>query len=178
MNRVFWYLLVFATLFLGGCASSAPSIDYDPAFDTSRLTTFGVAKERSPLCELDDERIEAAIVEALEAKGYRFKKKSPHDFQALYRVETFHDIPSNFSFGLGIGGGSWKHGGVEVGTSLTPHHDEIALRIDMVRPGDHRIFWSGRIRTTLPPLRTPKERESFYRKTVVEILKRYPAHHR
>lgn len=178
MNRAIWYIFAFATLFFGGCTALAPRIDYDPAFNATALTTFGVAKEASTLSPLDNERVEAALVEALEAKGYRFNDGGQQDFHALYRVETFHDVPSNFTFGLGIGGGSWEHGGVQVGTSVTPHHDEIELSIEMVRPGDHRVFWSGRTRAELPALDSPQKRQRFFRQLVEEVLKAYPRHRR
>ncbi len=164
----------WAALLLAGCSGGGPRIDYNPDFDPSRLTRFGVMEAPgSRVDPLNAQRIESAIVGNLTAKGYRHD--DPVDFVARYSVTVLKDVPSNFSFGFGLG--SWGHnGGASIGTSVTPSVDKVAISIDMVDPQNDKVFWSATENETMPDFSTPEERTRFFNAVVYRLLKNYPPH--
>ena len=174
-RRLFTLLSVWAAALLFiGCSGGGPTVDYDPDFDPSRLNRFGVMKAPgSRVDPLDAQRIESAVAGNLTAKGYRHD--DPVDFVARYSVTVLKDVPSNLSFGFGLG--SWGHnGGASVGTSVTPSVDKMAISIDMVDPQSDRVFWSASENETMPDFKTPEDRRRFFNAVVYRLLKNYPRH--
>jgi hypothetical protein len=155
-----------------GCSATGPSIDYDPHADIAAYDTFNVARSESAAIDpLNAERIENAIVRNLTAKGYRFDNGG--QFTALYDVRVLKDVPSNFSFGFGIGGYG-SHGGGSVGTSVTPTSDKVEIRIDMIDARTHKVFWSAAEEASIPEFTTPESRERFFDRVVSTLLAKFP----
>ena len=157
-----------------GCTATGPRIDVDPDTDLSHLRTYRIAHERTKAIDpLDRQRIEKAIAGNLNAKGYRYSSQA--DFVARYAVKIVRDVPSNISFGLGIGSGSWRHGGVSVGTRITPRYDKVRLKIELFDTETHKTFWSGVEEEDLPRLTTPRSHERFWNALVYRLLRHFPA---
>ncbi|WP_457597733.1 DUF4136 domain-containing protein [Hydrogenimonas sp.] len=168
-----FFAVLFLSAFVAGCAAKGPVVDYDPAFDFSKLETFGVmAAEGSRIDPLDSQRIEEAIAADLAAKGYRHD--DPADFVVRYKMEVAEDVPSNISFGFGLGSYSWDHGGGGVSVGVTPSSDEVVLTIFMTDPQSGRVFWSASEETELPSLPTPQSRTAFFGSLVAKALHDFP----
>jgi hypothetical protein len=166
------FLALLTALFFAGCAGSGPAVDYDTHVDIGAYDTFNVARsETASIDPLNAERIENAIVDNLTAKGYRFDNGG--EFTAVYDIRLLRDVPSNFSFGFGIGGYG-SHGGGSVGTSVTPTSDKVEIRIDMVDAKTHKVFWSAAEEATMPDFTTPESRERFFRDVVTRLLAKFP----
>ncbi|WP_201352750.1 DUF4136 domain-containing protein [Hydrogenimonas urashimensis] len=160
-----------------GCSGKGPSVDYDPSFEASKFSTFSVSESSgSNIDPLNSQRIRSAIVGNLRTKGYRYADKG--DFTALYDVYVVKDVPSNFSFGFGIGSYSWHHGGGSVGATVTPSSDQVEIRIHMYDPNDKKVFWSAKVAKKIPDFNSPKSRESFFNAVVDQLLKDFPTRKR
>lgn len=168
-----WFVFFFPVtmmFLLAGCAGSAPTVDYDPSFALEGKK-FGVVQTRGGNIDpLNAERIERAVTRSLEAKGYR--SDDPVDFLVRYDVTVTEDVPSNFSFGFGIGSYG-RHGGGSVGTSVTPTGDMVRIRIEMVDPQSGKVFWSAEKVEALPAFDSPESRERFWNGIVRELLEKF-----
>ena len=167
-------LLIGAWLALTGCtAPKGPVVDYDPGFEMRGLRHFTVEKAPDAgLSDLDNSRIERAIRIVMNAKGYRYA--SPADFIVRYSGILVHDVPDNISFGFGIGGYG-PHGGGSIGTAVTPTHDLLQLRIDMIDPAARRVFWSAHYNLRPPEkFDDPKARAAFFDTITQKVLKSFP----
>lgn len=165
-------LPLFALLLFAGCSASAPKVDYDPAALHRPLHTYAV--EESPGSNIDplnSQRIRRAIEGNLQAKGYR--PGAHPDFVARYDVYVVEDVPSNFSFGFGIGSYG-HHGGGSVGTSVTPTRDKVGIRIDMFDPESGKVFWTASVNKSMPEFTTPQSRTSFFNAVVHRLLEDFP----
>jgi len=168
---VSWMAIMFV---IAGCAGSSPTVDYNPAFATKTLHTFSVSENRgSNIDPLNSERIRRAIAANLESKGYRPAQAGSGDFIAHYDVYVVEDVPSNFSFGFGIGGYG-SHGGGSVGTSVTPTSDKVEIRIDMYDPKSGKVFWNAKVVKSIPDFDSPESREIFWNEVVVKLLETFP----
>ena len=167
----FWMGVMFLA---AGCSSRAPAVDYNPGFSMEALHTFSVSESRgSNIDPLNSERIEKAITTNLRAKGYDPAASGSEDFIAHYDVYVVEDVPSNFSFGFGIGTYG-SHGGGSVGTSVTPTSDNVEIRIDMYDPKSGKVFWSAKVVKSIPDFDSPQSRESFWNGVVTKLLEKFP----
>ncbi|WP_353662127.1 DUF4136 domain-containing protein [Hydrogenimonas sp. SS33] len=173
LKKSLLYLVTVSILaFLAGCSAGGPRVDYLPSFKKMALKTFAV--EKSPDADIDPlnaERIAGAIEGNLRHKGYTSAVQP--DFIARYDVSVVENVPSNVSFGFGIGSYG-RHGGGSVGTSITPSRDRVAIRIDMVDPRTRKVFWSTSTQKSMPDFTTPESRRAFFNAVVYELLKPFP----
>ena len=166
---------VVALLMLGGCSSLQVESDYDPETAFGKLHSYALLEplKTEPL-SLSDERVERAITEHLEAKGYRSAPPEAADFHVRYETGVVHDVPGSFSFGFGFGSFS-SHGGGSVSASKSPLYDAVTLRIDMIAPYDGRTLWSGSAQEKVSPRQTPRERQEQANRLVDALLEQFPA---
>lgn len=168
------YLLPLVLLLFVGCAPKA-EIDYDPLYQTKTLTTFAIVhKSKTGYESLNEERIKEAITRELQAKGYAAAVKERADFHVAFWSATIEDVPSNFSFGFGLG--TFSSGlGTSVGTSHRARSDEEKMLIHMLDPKSQKVFWRTELSKKLPEFTSPQQRSDYFDKTVSEMLKEFPA---
>jgi hypothetical protein len=173
MNKLLLYLAVI--LFLGACSQLRVSTDYDPDVSVTLLHTYRVQEPQDIAFDtLHHERVVTAVQENLNAKGYREAEEGKADFHVRYRTEVLHDVPGNFSFGVGFGtfsGGS----GMSLGTSSRPVQDEGVFLIDILNPKEGKIIWRGTVQGKMKRTATPAQREAEVRRFVDALLKEFPA---
>ncbi|BDY13326.1 hypothetical protein HCR_16380 [Hydrogenimonas cancrithermarum] len=163
------------TLFFAGCAGKNGVSDYDPDYPIQRLQTFVVKQNgASGISPLDGERIEAAIVQTLRAKGYTAAATGvKNDFVVEYAVTIRKDVPSNVSFGFGFGSFG-RNIGASVGTSVTPRHDEATIQLHMIDPATRKVFWSASDTKRFETADDPHKRAAFFKARIREMLAAFP----
>lgn len=168
------YLIPFILLLLVGCAPKA-EIDYDPLYQTRALTTFSIVhKNKTGYESLNEERIKEAITAELQRKGYLVAAQEKADFHVAFWSVTQEDVPSNFSFGFGLG--TFSRGlGTSVGTSHRGSSDEEKMLINMLDPKSQKIFWRAEFSKKQPEFTSPKQRSDYFNEAVAEMLKEFPA---
>ena len=171
---MYFYLFPLFLLLLAGCAPKA-EIDYDPLYQSRVLTTFAIVhKSKSGYESLNEERIKEAITAELQAKGYAAEVAERADFHVAFTSVTTEDVPSNFSFGFGLG--TFSSGlGTSVGTSHRGRSDQEKMRISMLDPKIQKVFWRTELSKKLPEFTSPQERSDYFTQTVSEMLKEFPA---
>ncbi|HEY2432255.1 MAG TPA: DUF4136 domain-containing protein [Vicinamibacterales bacterium] len=178
MRRVFAGLAV--TLFMA-TAAMAQDVTYDFAKDAnfSAFKTYAM-KEGTPVGQqLIDDRIVAAIDDAMKAKGFTKATSNPDVF-VVYHVafDKQKDI-STFSSGYGGGYGAygWGWGGGWAGGTTTTQVRDIlngTMVIDMADAKKNQIVWRGMGTKEVDTKAKPEKRDKSIKKAVDKIFKNYP----
>jgi hypothetical protein len=166
--------LILTTIFIAACASSPPTpdIDYKHDYDFSRIKTFSYLSNsgeasgnsaRALLSDMEINRINDAISDTMELKGYRFVEDA---FQADVLV-TWHLIAQdktdvrtyNTGYSGGYGGyrgyrgynrsafyNCWNCGGTEVRVS---NYTMGTFIVDVVDPTLNQSVWRAVIQSKL-----------------------------
>ncbi len=173
MLRYIFPLLLL--LFMVGCASKKVDTDYDPAFATSTLKTFVIVhKSKEGVNTLDEGRLRDAITRELQKKGYEAAAESEADFHITFQTRLEEDVPSNFSFGFGLG--TYSSGvGTSVGTAHNVTNDKENIGINMVDPKSQKTFWRASISKKRRDFKTPQQRSDYLNMAVASMLKDFPA---
>ena len=128
---MFRCLLPLFIVLLMGC-SKTPSVDYDPKFPTATLQTYAFVSNASQQSNpLNEERIRDAVMTEMLRKGYTATDKKTADFHISFDSMVKEDVPSNVSFGFGLG--SFSSGvGTSIGASHRPTKDQGQLHINIM----------------------------------------------
>jgi hypothetical protein len=109
----------------------------------------------------------------MKAKGYTSIHKETADFHIAFATLFKEDVPSNFSFGFGVG--SFSNGmGTSLGASHSPTKDEGSLLIRMIDPKTKKTFWQTTFTKSVQNFDSPKERSEYFDKTIAEMLLTFP----
>jgi hypothetical protein len=172
VSRYILFLLLL--LLVGGCSSVKVETDYDPTFETGALETFAIVDEGTKRPDtLNEERIREALISQMRAKGYETAVPEEADFHIMFYSAVEEDVPSNVSFGIGIG--TYSRGlGASVGESTNVTYDRGKLFIIMIDPKTKKTFWRAAVSEKLRTFKSPRERAEYLNKTVASMLKDFP----
>jgi Domain of unknown function (DUF4136) len=139
----------FAALFtLSGCAttqSSAVRVDKGDA-DFAKCRTFDWHPASADAASFSEQRVRAAALKQLEAKGYTLSTEKP-DCRITYLLPTQEQQKRKPTVGVGVGGGSGGvSGGIGVGVPISRHKEQIGtLTLDIVDVAQNAQIWSGSV---------------------------------
>lgn len=175
------------TLVLAACTSNPVQVDYDTQARFGELKTWAWQYAEQPASEdplannaLVDERIRAAIEQALAAKGHEAVPADKAGYRVAYRYSIERDVlqqPSNPQMGVGIGGGSGGHfgGGISfnfgIGEQASPLRETLV--IDILDAQSGKLLWRGFLTTTLSSGK-PSTTAKNIRDAVNAILAKFP----
>lgn len=166
--------LVIFILILNGCSSLKVSHDIDPDASLASLETFTFQPHITANQDtLNEDRAIKAIKNNLESKGYRFSKTRPTDFEIQFQLQSTPNVPSNVSFGLGLGSFSGNLGG-SIGTSHRKTYNQDTIVIDVLSPANGKLLWRGTATDKLNQAETPEQRQIQINGLVNAILQPFP----
>jgi len=153
--------------------------DFDKSANFASFKTYAI-KEGTPVGQkLIDDRIAAAIDEAMKAKGFTKSDANP-DVVVVYHVafDKQKDI-STFSSGYGGGYGpyGWGWGGGWAGgTTSTQVRDILVgtLVIDMADAHKNEVVWRGMGVKEVNTQANPEKRDKSINEAVKKIFKNFP----
>jgi len=168
------YILPLLLVLLVGCSTKVET-DYDPAFSTKALKTFTVVHDTKAAETLNDERIREAITAEMQRKGYEAAEQNAADFHITFQTAIEEDVPSNFSFGFGVG--TYAQGsGASVGATRNVTNDKENLFINMVDPKTKKTFWRAAVSKKRKDFKSPEKRTAYIDETVADMLKTFADH--
>ena len=179
MIRTAVALIGVAVLLSAGCSSVSTSFDYDSHEDFSKLKTFAwVPRENATSgnvqqLQLDnnlfEERLERAVNNNLQAKGYVLNSEDP-DFVITYHtgVQDKVDI-TNWGYTYGPYRGSW-------GESIDVNqYTEGTLVLDFIDFDTKNIIWRGTAQKALSGGTTdPQKAQKRIQNVVDQLLAKFP----
>ena len=138
-------LAAACAVWLAGCATTANPVRVDAAESgLPNCQTFAWLPPAPEAASLTDQRVQAAVMAQLQAKGYAQSSDKP-DCRITYLLTT-HEIPeSKPRVGVGAGGGSGGIGG-GIGISLPigrRNQEAGTLVIDVIDVEKNAQVWSG-----------------------------------
>jgi hypothetical protein len=174
INSSILSMIVIAALFLAGCSTISVNQDYDPAYDFSKLKTFGFIPitEEAGIDQLNATRLGDAIKANLTAKGYTLSENSDFGIALFFTKDTKTSIQST-GYGYGYGYGYRGYGGMGGSTYVT-QYEEGTLVIDFVDMAKQELVWRGVGTGALSDSPSVEERTENINNAVSQILAQFP----
>jgi Domain of unknown function (DUF4136) len=172
--------IVFASL--AACSGISVTSDWDPGVDFSQFKTFSVLEETQPsINRLVDQRVRAAIIAELTAKGLRqVDVPDKADLAIGYQVTTENRATEHtVHSGWGSRGyrssrhANWR---TPTATSTTTQVNFTVgtLVIAAFQMADKELVWEGSASGTVNPSSGPERSEQRINDAVQRILKDFP----
>jgi hypothetical protein len=172
-------MIIAVTALHIACSSLTVRFDYDQEQDFSRYTSFAfypipeeIGADSSPLVI---DRVKAAVIRELEAKGFSQTGTDPDLLIAIHTESRdkfsitswgYHYAPYDTYW---RGYGYWYGGGIDV-----HRYEEGTLVLDIVRADEDEMIWRGAASRALPATSTPEEIDDLVDRAVTGILENFP----
>ena len=134
-------LIILTGIFFVGCATISVNQDYDPAYDFSKLKTYGFIPITSEagIDQLNADRLGEAIKTNLTAKGFTLDEKADFGVALFFTKSTKTDITTTGGYGYGYGYGYRGYGGY----TDVYQYDEGTLVVDFIDMAENKLIWRG-----------------------------------
>ncbi|MDD2790945.1 MAG: DUF4136 domain-containing protein [Sulfurimonas sp.] len=189
-----WFMLLIASIILGGCSSLQVSVDYDPKYDFKALSTFSVEYVK----ENDDKdfarsRVSKIVEEYIEEKGYKKVDKSMADFYLIVHldVQKNSQVETNYET-IGIQPVILNEG--RLYNPLNPHlhmresyyapdvrvstntyeYEEGKLIIEVFDVKQKEVVWQGVAEDEFSGDMSQEEKSTYFSKVVELLFKDFP----
>ena len=174
INSSISVIVIIAVLFFVGCSTISVNQDYDPAYDFSKLKTFGFIPitEEAGIDQLNATRLGDAIKANLTAKGYTLSEQADFGIALFFTKDTKTSIQST-GYGYGYGYGYRGYGGMGGSTYVT-QYEEGTLVIDFVDMAKQELVWRGVGTGALSDSPSVEERTENINNAVAQILAQFP----
>jgi hypothetical protein len=173
-------IMMTATLALLSACASAPKVrvDQDANTNFAAYKTFGwfVMEKKEgaqPLDSLQSQRVRAAVLSAMQAKGYELDEANPN-FKISYVLHVYErPKESGMRIGVGAGGGSGNvGGGVGLSVPVGKRNESVAaLTLDIVDAARNAQVWTAAYEL---PLKDKDLSDAEAKKLVDTVLAKYP----
>ncbi|MCF2486615.1 DUF4136 domain-containing protein [Dyadobacter sp. CY347] len=168
--------VVVAGLLMMGCSQALQvSYDYDSSVNLKQFKTFKVEAEHNmeqdPLLgsELNRRRLGDAVVEVMEAKGYKMDTKNPDIIvRFMTDVKERQQVRSNNMYSPYM----WWYGG---GNNIsTYNYQESRFILNIYQKNSDRMVWQGWASGKVKAPTKKEDRETMVKNTMTDILRTFP----
>jgi len=177
-------LLVLALLlFLPGTAMAQDvryNFDRTANFGSYRTYKWVAIKGATPLADLADRQVKAAVDMELAKKGLTKSESDTADLYVGYQAaidteKQYTSFDTGWGYGPGWGYGGWYGGGgggMTQGSTSTIYVGSIAL--DMYATSPKNLVWRGSASKTLDTKAKPEKQQKNLEKAMAKLLKNFP----
>ena len=167
---------VVAGVFMMACSQALQvSYDYDSSVNLKQFKTFKVEAEHNidqdPLLgsELNRRRLGDAVVEVMEAKGYKMDTKNPEIVvRFMTDVKERQQVRSNNMYSPYM----WWYGG---GNNIsTYNYQESRFILNIYQKNSEKMIWQGWAAGKVKAPTKKEDREQMVKNTMADILKTFP----
>ena len=155
--------------------------NFDKETDFSKFKTYKwvVIKGATPVDDLMDKQIKAAIDDQLATKGLTKVEGEDANLFVGYQMaigteKQFTSYDTGWGYGPGWYGGGWYGGGGGMTTGQTTTIYKGQLAVDMYDSAGHSLVWRGVASKTLDPEAKPDKRQKNLTKALTKLFKNYP----
>jgi hypothetical protein len=169
-------MAVVAGVLIMACSQALQvSYDYDSSVNLKQFKTFKVEAEHNmetdPLLgsELNRRRLGDAVVEVMEAKGYKMDTKNPEIIvRFMTDVKDRQQVRSNNMYSPYM----WWYGG---GNNIsTYNYQESRFILNIYQKNSDRMIWQGWASGKVKAPTKKDDRESMVKNTMADILRTFP----
>jgi len=181
MNKSPLFCITFLLIMASIALSQNVRYNFDNTADFSKFKTYKwvTLENVSPIDDLTDEQIKAALDAALVRKGLTKVDGDTADLFIGYqanqsREQEFAEFSPGWSVGPGWHADTWyaPSGGITTGQTSRIYKGQLA--VDMYDPANHDLIWRGVASKTLDLKATPEKRQKNLNKAVTKLMKNYP----
>jgi hypothetical protein len=166
------FLFILCSVSLMSCGTSV-GIDYDTEKDFSKYITYNFYPNlKSGVSELDENRIIKITDSLLQEKGM-VKSDNPQLLINFYASEYVSRSRNTVGVGFGSVGRSTSMG-VSTGIPVGGNEINQQLTVDFIDAARDALVWQAKTEGSFKERATPEQRESYYKKTLNKIFKKYP----
>lgn len=166
--------------FAAGCAVQRANVDYDSATNFAQLKSYQWTKGPKKTYNdprLDNDllqgRIEQAINQTLQNKGFSQSESPPADFEVTYHLAIEKRIETEqIRTGFGLYQGWWGWG--VSNDIIVDQYDEATLMIDILSGVSRKLIWRGSIKYRVRERVAVAEQQALVNKRVAEVLAKFP----
>lgn len=167
-------LLMLGVAALAGCAAAPSSVrvDRSDSVDVAKCETFAWQPASQEAASFTEQRVRAAVMRQLEAKGYKQAAEQP-DCRITYVLAIQERPKQKPRVGVGAGGGSGGVGG-GIGVSIPIGKRNThggAFTLDVIDVASNSQIWSGSIDATFAAAELSEEETEA---VVAEVLSELP----
>lgn len=167
-------LLVLSAAAFAGCTSAPSSvrIDESESVDVAKCEAFAWQPASQEAASLTEQRVRAAVMRELEAKGYKQASDKP-DCRITYVLAVQERPKRKPRVGVGAGGGSGGVGG-GIGVSIPIGKRDThggTFTLDVIDVASKSQIWSGAIDATFAAAELSEEEADA---VVAEVLSEFP----
>jgi len=178
-----WLIWLFPMLMISGSVLGQDvRYNFDKDTDFSKFKTYKwvAIKDATPVDDLTDKQIKAALDAELATKGLSKVDGDNADLLVGYQTaigseKQFTSYNTGWGYGPGWYGGGWYGagaGGMTTGQTSTIYNGQLV--VDMYDSAQHDLVWRGVASKTLNPKAKPDKRQKNLQKAVAKLLKNYP----
>lgn len=160
------FLALGALVAAAACSTLQISVDYDPATDFSRYRTFTLKHGAPSRDAIAEERLDAALVAALEARGLS-RVSGSGDLSLFTHFRMGKETQFNTTTWGYTGWGGWRWGGVPMQTTTVQEIPTGTVVVDLVDSKTGRAVWRGIAKDRVSASGTPEH----YRKQADEAAR-------
>lgn len=166
--------VILSAILFAGCSSISVNQDYDPAYDFSKLKTYGFIPITSEagIDQLNADRLGEALKTNLNAKGFTLAEKADFGIALFFTKSTKTDITTTGGYGYGYGYGYRGYGGM--GHTDIYQYEEGTLVIDFIDMAENKLIWRGIGSGVLSENPSVEERTANINNAVMQILDQFP----
>jgi len=173
MKPILMMVVVGVALF--GCSQALQtSYDYDSSVNLKQFKTFNVEAERNneqdPLLgsELNKRRLKDAVVEVMQAKGYKLDNNPEIMVRFMTDVKDRQQVRSNNMYSPYMW---WYGGGNNVSTY---NYQESRFILNIYQRNSDRMIWQGWASGKVKAPSKKDDRETMVKNTMADILRTFP----
>jgi hypothetical protein len=161
-------------MLLAGCSTISVNQDYDPAYDFSKLKTFGFIPitAEAGIDQLNADRLGEALKTNLTAKGFTLAEKADFGIALFFTKSTKTQVTSSGGYGYGYGYGYRGYGGM--GYTDVYQYDEGTLVVDFIDMAENKLVWRGIGSGVVSDNPSVEERTANINNAVMQILDQFP----
>ena len=173
--------LSLGLVFAGTAAAQDVRYNFDKSANFAALKTYKwvAIKGATPLADLTDRQVKAAVDAVLATKGLTKSDSDTADLYIGYQAavgqeKEYTSFDTGWGYGPGWGGGWYGGGGggMTTGQTSTIYIGQLAL--DMYASQAKSLVWRGNASKTLDPKAKPEKQQKNLEKAVAKMLKNYP----
>ena len=169
MRKTIWLAILAVAAAPLAARAQDVSVDYDKAYDFSKIKTFSLQVGSAPDNPLQQKRVVAEVEQALTARGWTKAEPAAADAAVMLQAatQTKHDLTTMYS-----GYGGWRFGGMGTSQTIVQDYTVGTLVVDIFDGKTKSLLFRGVAKDELSD--KPEKNMKKVEKATDKMFKNFP----